>query len=108
AIECYTVGLGAEAMSAAGEAVALRRALGDPLALGVTLRWLSRIAWWAGDRDLAESAGKEAVAVLSQIEREAGPAGPGTRAHEPALALALSNRSQLLALAGRREEAIEV
>ncbi|MBX6752069.1 MAG: LuxR family transcriptional regulator [Micromonosporaceae bacterium] len=96
AVECYTVGLGAAAMAAQHDAVALRRTLGDPVALGVALRWLSRISWWAGDRDVAEESGAEAVEVLAAAGHDAG------------LALALSNRSQLLALAGRSAEAIEV
>jgi len=96
AVECYTVGLGAQALAAQHDAVALRRTLGDPVALGAALRWLSRIAWWAGDRDVAESAGAETVDVSAAAGHDAG------------LALALSNRSQLLALAGRREEALEV
>jgi Predicted ATPase len=96
AVECYTVGLGAQAMAAQQDAVALRRTLGDPVALGVALRWLSRISWWAGDRDVAEVSGAEAVDVLDAAGHDAG------------LALALSNRSQLLALAGRWGEAIEV
>ena len=81
-------------MSARLRALALRRELGDPLATGATLRWLSRIHWLAGDRDGAEHAGEEAVEQLEAF--------PASRE----LAMALSNRSQLAMLAQRDEEAL--
>jgi DNA-binding CsgD family transcriptional regulator/tetratricopeptide (TPR) repeat protein len=96
AVELYTVGQADLAVSVLPDAVALRRSLGDPVALGATLRWLSRLCWWAGDRPGAEVAGDEAVAVLE-------PTGdPAT------LALALSNRAQLHALAGELDPAVAV
>ena len=69
------------------EVVALRRELGDPVALGSSLRWLSRISWWCGDRAAAEMAGEDAIHVLlaTGSKRE--------------LALAWSNASQLAMLA---------
>ena len=96
AIEGYTLGLADLAVAAQQEAVRLRRQLGDPRMLGAALRWLSRIHWWAGERDGAETAGAEAVEVL----RDAGD--------RSALALALSNQSQLHALAGRTRDSIAV
>ena len=39
--------------------------------LGSSLRWLSRMQWWAGNRGDAEQAGREAVEVL---ERPGTPA----------------------------------
>jgi DNA-binding CsgD family transcriptional regulator len=96
AVACYTTGHSLEALSAQQDAVAIRRTLGDPVRLGVALRWLSRVAWYAGQRALAETAGREAIDVLT---------GAGD---ESALALALSNQSQLHALAGRVDEAIAV
>ena len=94
AVECYTVGdQGRSALTDQTEAVALRRTLGDPVALGASLRWLSRISWWCGDRAGADASGEEAVTVLEQA---------GDRRE---LALALSNTSQLAMLAERIEEA---
>jgi DNA-binding CsgD family transcriptional regulator len=75
--------------------VELRRRLGDPFRLGVSLRWLSRVQWWCGHRPDAERAGAEAIMVLA----EAGD----TRL----LAMAYSNQSQLHVLAERHAQAIE-
>jgi AAA ATPase domain len=69
AVECYTVGVACPAVDAMTRAVELNRTLGDPAALGASLRWLSRMHWWAGDRARAEQAGAEAVQVLEM----AGP-----------------------------------
>jgi DNA-binding CsgD family transcriptional regulator/tetratricopeptide (TPR) repeat protein/energy-coupling factor transporter ATP-binding protein EcfA2 len=96
AIECYTIGLAGPAVQAQADAVALRRALGDPVALGLSLRWLSRTNWWAGVRSEAEARGIEAIEVLE---------GAGDRR---ALTLALSNQSQLHMLAGHSSDAIAV
>ena len=93
AIECYTNGDPA-ALDSQREAVRLRRTLGNPRALGASLRWLSRIAWLMGDRPAAESAATDAIEVLS---------GAGD---DRLLALAYSNRSQLHMLAEQRTEAI--
>jgi DNA-binding CsgD family transcriptional regulator/tetratricopeptide (TPR) repeat protein/energy-coupling factor transporter ATP-binding protein EcfA2 len=96
AIECYTIGLGAESVRVQREAVEVRRGLGDPRALGLSLRWLSRMQWWAGVRADAEASGAEAIAILE------GAGDPR------ALALAVSNKSQLCAMAGRSDEAVAV
>jgi len=96
AIESYTIDAPAsDALAAQRRAVELRRG-DDPRALGASLRWLSRICWWAGDPDGADAAADEAIAVLSA----AGDDDP--------LAMALSNKAQLHALAGRDAEAIVV
>jgi DNA-binding CsgD family transcriptional regulator/tetratricopeptide (TPR) repeat protein len=96
AIECYAVGdLGRSALADQSESVELFRTLGDPAQLGVSLRWLSRIAWWVGERPLAEQAGEEAVVVLDGCD------------DRQQLALAHSNLSQLAMLAGRCEQAVE-
>jgi hypothetical protein len=92
AIECYTVGMAELAVQAQEDAVSVRRGFSDALALGTSLRWLSRMYWWAGSRANAERAAAEAIEVLE----DAGDAH--------ALAFALSNQSQLYALAGHREE----
>jgi DNA-binding CsgD family transcriptional regulator/tetratricopeptide (TPR) repeat protein len=91
AIECYTIGLADRAVWAQDEVVRLRRGLGDLRKLGVSLRWLSRMSWVAGARPEAEASGAEAIEVLEAT-------GDGS-----ALALALSNQSQLHMLAGRSD-----
>jgi DNA-binding CsgD family transcriptional regulator/tetratricopeptide (TPR) repeat protein len=94
AIEGYTIDAPVdEALAAQRRAVELRRG-GDPRVLGASLRWLSRICWWAGDPDAADAAADEAIAVL------------GRTGDDRLLAMALSNQSQLHALAGRDTEAI--
>jgi DNA-binding CsgD family transcriptional regulator len=78
------------------DAVSVRRGLGEALALGTGLRWLSRMYWWAGDRADAEIAAADAISVLED-------------AGDPhALAFALSNQSQLHALAGYPAESVSV
>ena len=94
AIESYTIGAAQRAAGAQRQAVELTRGLGDLLMLGSSLRWLSRMLWWAGDRGNAERAGREAVEVLD-------------KAGDPRLfALALSNQSQLHMLMHQAKESI--
>lgn len=95
AVESYTIADSAPAVAAQREAVALRRSLGDTLALGADLRWLSRIHWWAGDADQAQEAAREAVAVLEHA------------GDDRLLALAVSNTAQLRMLSDRYAEAVE-
>ena len=92
--EAYYANQPQRAVSARQRALALRRELGEPLATGATLRWLSRIHWLAGDRAGAERAAAEAVEQLEPF--------PESRE----LAMALSNRSQLAMLAERNDEAL--
>ncbi|MET8473540.1 AAA family ATPase [Streptomyces sp. NPDC004856] len=94
AIESYTIGDSDAAVAAQRDAVELRRALGDPRALGADLRWLSRIHWWAGDAAAAETAGREALSVLE---------GAGD---DRLLALALSNTAQLRMLSDAYAQAV--
>jgi DNA-binding CsgD family transcriptional regulator/tetratricopeptide (TPR) repeat protein len=95
AIECYTSGAAEEkAVGAQQQAVELNRTRGDLRVLGSSLRWLSRMRWWAGDRGGAEQAGREAVDVLERA------------ADTRLLALALSNQSQLCMLAHRPSDSI--
>jgi DNA-binding CsgD family transcriptional regulator len=96
AIECYTVGDMLSALAAQQDAVDLRRTLDDPRALGVDLRWLSRLCWTAGEPDRMDESADEAVAVLE------------TAGDDRLLALALSNKSQLHMLAHRNQESIRV
>ncbi|WP_045742115.1 ATP-binding protein [Actinoplanes rectilineatus] len=92
--EAYMLGLADPAATAQREAVTLRRTLPDQVALGLALRRLSRLHWYAGDRPAAEETGDEAVAVLEQA------------GDEPALAFGLSNQAQLLVLAGQSTAAV--
>ncbi|HEY2242429.1 MAG TPA: AAA family ATPase [Streptosporangiaceae bacterium] len=93
-IENYTLGATAPAIDAQQRAVALNRAHGTAGQLAVSLRWLSRMHWNAGDRPNAEDTAAQAVAAAE-------------RAGEPGvLALALSNQSQLFMLANQNAEAI--
>ncbi|MFC7533639.1 ATP-binding protein [Actinoplanes sp. GCM10030250] len=94
--ECYTLGLDDPAVTAQREAVALRRGISDRVALGLALRRLSRVYWYAGDRPAADRTAIEAVDVLED-------AGDDT-----ALAFGLSNQSQLFALAGQSAAAVAV
>ena len=95
AVECYSNNDDGAALAAQREAVDLRRTLGDPRALSVSLRWLSRLHWWRGDGAAAALAAA-AVAALAGVD-------------DPRLlAMAYSNQSQLHALAARHREAIEV
>jgi DNA-binding CsgD family transcriptional regulator/tetratricopeptide (TPR) repeat protein len=96
AIECYTIGAAERAVSAQRDAVELRRPLGEARALGASLRWLSWMHWWNGDRRGAEQAAAEAIEVLEECGDDA------------LLALALSNQSQLHMLAHRTAESIAV
>ncbi len=92
--EAYHSGHLEQSLAARQEALELRRDLGDPLATGATLRWLSRIRWLARDRAGAEMAADEAIVLLEECP-------PGRE-----LAMALSNRAQLAMLAQRDDEAI--
>jgi DNA-binding CsgD family transcriptional regulator/tetratricopeptide (TPR) repeat protein len=69
------------------QALALWRAAGDRLKEGDNLRWLSRLAWYSGDKQAAETCAQRAIAVLETLP-------PGRE-----LAWAYSNRSQLHMLA---------
>ena len=67
AVERYTIGAAADAVTAQRRAVALRRQLEDRRALGLSLRWLSRIMWFDGQRASADEAAEEATAhAMSQ------------------------------------------
>jgi DNA-binding CsgD family transcriptional regulator/tetratricopeptide (TPR) repeat protein len=93
-VECYLSGLSPEAVAARQAALALREAAGDLETVGEGLRWLSRLHWWDGNRQEAESAAARAIAVLE-------PLPPGRQ-----LAMAYSNQSQLDMLAYRTAPAM--
>jgi DNA-binding CsgD family transcriptional regulator len=82
-------------IEARSAALAIWRESGNRLKEGDTLRWLSRLSWFAGRRADAEHYGDEAVGVLQALS-----AGPE-------LAMAYSNRAQLDMLATRSAPAIE-
>ena len=71
------------AREARREALGVWTRLGVTLAIGRNLRWLSRLVWFAGDRDGAEAYADQAIEVLRTV--------PATGE----LAMAYSNRSQL-------------
>jgi DNA-binding CsgD family transcriptional regulator/tetratricopeptide (TPR) repeat protein len=95
-IECYTTDQDKPALAAQREAVTLRRSLRDPRRLGESLRWLSRIEWWSGNRGAALRAAREGITVLERT----GDVGR--------LAMAYSSQSQLFAVAAYSREAIEL
>jgi DNA-binding CsgD family transcriptional regulator len=93
--ECYLTQQIDEAVEARRAALSLHQARGDRVREGDSRRWLSRLAWFAGDRATAVREGRHAVELL---EGE-----PPSRE----LAMAYSNTSQLSMLAGHAREAIE-
>jgi DNA-binding CsgD family transcriptional regulator/tetratricopeptide (TPR) repeat protein/energy-coupling factor transporter ATP-binding protein EcfA2 len=102
AVECYINGEDRPALAAQRAAVDLRRALGEPGSLSASLRWLSRMEWWSGNRRVAVDAARKASAVLG--DGDAATDNGTTRLH----AMAYSAQSQLYALAGQNAKAIEV
>ncbi len=95
AIECYLTGDMARAVADQQRVAALRRTLGDPVALGASLPRLSRYLWLAGDREAASAPAEEAVEVLSRTDAR------------QLLAMAYSGVSYLHMLADRSLEAVE-
>jgi len=81
--ECYLTEQIVEATTARYEALTLWKSLGATERVGDTLRWLSRLTWFAGDRATAERHAADAVTTLETL-----PAGR-------ALAMAYSNVAQL-------------
>jgi DNA-binding CsgD family transcriptional regulator/tetratricopeptide (TPR) repeat protein len=75
-------------------ALGLWTALGDTVRRGASLRWLSRLSWFVGDRGGAERYADEAIAVLESV-----PVGRE-------LGLAYSNRAQLDMLATANDDAV--
>ena len=95
AYELYLMDLSEEAVRARMDALAIWRASGEPLRVGDTLRWLSRLSWFRGRGEDAERYAQQAVEVLE-------PLGESRE-----LAMAYSNVAQLAMLAGRRDRAVE-
>lgn len=94
AYECYLTQQEDEALRHRQAALAIWRRVGDRLREGDTLRWISRLQWFAGRNLEARAAAEEAIAVLETLP-------PG-----PELAMAWSNRAQLHMLAQETAEAV--
>lgn len=81
--EYYLTGQIDPSIHARQAAVDLWRTAGQPERMGDGLRWLSRLYWFQGSKQMAEKFAGEAIAALEAVP-------PGR-----ALAMAYSNRSQL-------------
>jgi len=92
--EYYLTGQIDPATQARLEAVELWRKCGQPERVGDGLRWLSRLSWFRGSREMSERYAAEAITTLE-------PLAPGET-----LAMAYSNRSQLHMLADEEKAAI--
>jgi DNA-binding CsgD family transcriptional regulator/tetratricopeptide (TPR) repeat protein len=94
-VELYLTDASDQAIEAIDEALRCRRALGQRLEVGDSLRWLSQIFWCPGHTVEAELTGREAVAMLEELP-------PGRE-----LAMAYGNLAAICAASLRRDEAIE-
>jgi ATP/maltotriose-dependent transcriptional regulator MalT len=92
--ECYLTDQIDEAIDARRSALEELRRRGDPLREGDAHRWLSRLAWFRGDRETAEREAHEALELLEPLE----PSGE--------LAMAYSNLAQLGMLANDVDAAV--
>jgi DNA-binding CsgD family transcriptional regulator len=81
--ECYLTGQHERGIAARAVALEFWRASGARLQEGDTLRWMSRLTWFAGQRAQSDRYGEEAVTTLESLP-------PG-----PELAMAYANLSQL-------------
>lgn len=93
--ECYVTDQIDAAIEARKRALEEHRRQGDPVGQGDAHRWLSRLAWFAGDRTSAEREAQRAIELLEPLE-------PG-----PELAMAYSNVAQLRMLEWANAEAVE-
>ena len=93
--ECYVTDQIDAAIEARKRALEEHRRRADPLREGDAHRWLSRLAWFAGDRKSAEREAQRAIELLEPLE-------PG-----PELAMAYSNVAQLKMLESAHAEAID-
>lgn len=90
---CYLTDESDDAIAAVEEALDCHRGVGDRLAEGDSLRWLSEILWCPGRTERAAGTGAEAVAILEELP-------PGRE-----LAAAWGNRAFTFFAAGRTAEA---
>ncbi|GGM55299.1 AAA family ATPase [Dactylosporangium sucinum] len=93
--QAYLAGAHDEGLRARQAALALREELGEPEPAGENLRWISRLAWWTGDGELAERAALRAVAVLEPLGADR------------LLAVAYANLSHLYTLSYRLRDAVD-
>jgi DNA-binding CsgD family transcriptional regulator len=93
--ECYLTDRIADAIEARTAAKDEYRLAGDRRREGDAHRWLSRLAWFAGDGEKADEEARRSVDLLL-------PLGPGRE-----LAMAYSNFSQLRMLTSNEPDAIE-
>ena len=77
------------------QAAAIWKSLQRPVREGDSLRWLSRLAWFAGQKENAEQYAQAAVEILEKLP-------PGLE-----LAMAYSNQSQLYVLREDKAKALE-
>jgi DNA-binding CsgD family transcriptional regulator/tetratricopeptide (TPR) repeat protein len=92
--EYYLTGRMEQAAQVRKEGLAIWRKLEQPMRIGDSLRWLSRLSWFQGNKAEADRYADEAVALLERYPPELE------------LAMAYSNRSQLFMLAEETESAI--
>ena len=93
--ECYLTSQIDDAHEARQHALGLWQEIGDPVKVGESHRWLSRLSWFLGRHAAVNSHARDALAILE-------PVGAGRQ-----LAWAYSNYSQVHMLAGRATEAVE-
>ena len=93
--ECYLTSQIVEAHEARQHALDLWQEIGDPVKVGESHRWLSRLSWFLGRHAAVNGHARDALAILE-------PVGAGRQ-----LAWAYSNYSQVHMLAGRATEAVE-
>ena len=93
--ECYLTDQIIEALEAREAALKLWRSSDNRLKEGDSLRWLSRLSWFNGQKAAAEQYATEAVDILESLP-------PGRE-----LAMAYSNRAQLATLAGDAGPALQ-
>ena len=92
--EWYLTDRVGDAIAARESSLALWKAAGRTLKEGDTLRWLSRLTWFAGSKDAADNYAAGAVRTLEALP-------PGRE-----LAMAYSNRSQLHMLSDEVDSAL--
>jgi len=95
AYECYLTNAIPAALAAREQALAIWRDLGNQVKTGENLRWMSRLAWFAGQRERAHTDAEAAFAALA-------PAGDPLQ-----LAWAETNMAQIQMLDGEYAAAIE-
>jgi DNA-binding CsgD family transcriptional regulator/tetratricopeptide (TPR) repeat protein len=93
--ECYLTDQVAEAHATRLEALRIAEQAGDRFGVGVAQRWLSRLSWFFGRSDEAETWGSRAIETLEPLGE--------TRE----LAMAYSNFAQLRMLSFDRAQALE-